>query len=547
VSKDRHHIYAMALAAGLVCLAVYLRALTCGFVNLDDPEYVLNNAAIRHLDRNLVVTAFTGATAGFWMPLTWVSLALDHQVWGLNPLGYHLTNVLLHAVNAGLVVLIADRLCRKRFAEEWEKTGQAYLYPGMLLLAGLLFGIHPLRVESVAWVTERKDVLNGLFSLGSVYCYLRYAQQQEGGAAGHASRLWYPFSFALFGLSLMAKSVSVVLPAMFLVADWYPLGRLRQGRLWPPVAEKLPFLFLSGAMSVATLYFTAQSRFLVSYDDFPLGQRLLVSGNAVYEYVRLFLVPTGISPLHVIPDPIPTAYAVTTALVAVVCVGAAAARKSRWVPAVWLAFLLPLLPVLAFFQNGDQSFASRFTYLPSVVPGIAAAAAIVSVAARGGSLLLRREAFAVAALLLLVHAGMTYRLIGVWQDTGTVWSRAIDLEPQAILFKERGIYYHGAGRYDAAIADYTAAIERAPAGLEPYIYNLYACRGEALRAAGRHAEAVADLTTAITLYPHPEYFHFRAAALKELGRIQEAAADAARAGEATGPLGWHWDKHEQQK
>ena len=498
----------MALVAGLTCLLVYLRALTCGFVSLDDPEYVLNNAAIRHFDWNLVVTSFTGATAGFWMPLTWISLALDHQIWRLNPLGYHLTNILLHAINAGMVVLIADRLCRGLFAEEWERTGRAYLYPGMLLLAGLLFGIHPLRVESVAWVTERKDVLNGLFSLGSILCYLRYVQQQEATGAGGAPRRWYFFSFALFGLSLLAKSVSVVLPAMFLVADWYPLGRLRQERLGTLVAEKLPFLFLSGAMSVATLYFTAQSRFLVSYEDFPLGQRLLVSGNAVFEYCRLLLVPVGISPFHVIPDPIPTAYAVTTGLVAVICVGVAAARKSRWVPAAWLAFLLPLLPVLAFFQNGDQSFASRFTYLPSVAPGIAVAALAAAAVARGNGFLLRRGVPALTALLLLFHAGMTYRLIGVWQDTGTVWSRAIDLEPQAILFKERGIYHHGAGRYDAAVADYTEALGRATAGLQPYLYNLYAYRGEALRAAGRYEEAVADLSRAIALYPHPEYYHF---------------------------------------
>ena len=210
----------IALAAGLICLLVYLRALSCGFVNLDDPYFILNNEAIRRLDGKLLAWAFGQPGFDLWIPLTWLSLAVDYRFWGLNPLGYHLTNILLHAANTVLVVLIADRLCRIRFGEVWGAAGRPYLYPGMLLLAGLLFGIHPLRVESVAWVTERKDVLNGLLSLGSVLLYLRYVQRKEAGQGGSGA---YLCSLFLFALSLMAKSVSVVLPAVLLVADWYPL------------------------------------------------------------------------------------------------------------------------------------------------------------------------------------------------------------------------------------------------------------------------------------------------------------------------------------
>src|SRR6185369_15215948 len=171
----------IACAAGLICLIVYLRALGCDFVSYDDPDYVLNNPLIRHLDLRLFVPAFSEQYNGWWMPLTWISLAIDYHFWELNPLGYHLTNILLHSFNAGLVVLIAARIWTQIQGQGSGGTlpvsdpaGQRqieYLYPLTMLLAGLLWGLHPLRVESVAWVTERKDVLNGLFSLASILLY----------------------------------------------------------------------------------------------------------------------------------------------------------------------------------------------------------------------------------------------------------------------------------------------------------------------------------------------------------------------------------------
>ncbi len=140
----------VALAAGIICLLIYLPALQCGFVNFDDPEYILNNDLIRHLDRDLFISAFTQAHVGWWMPLTWISLALDYHFWQLNPFGYHLTNILLHAVNTALVVLLAGAVTKVRSTDDLSLEPR-YLHWAMLLLAGLFFGIHPLRVESVAW------------------------------------------------------------------------------------------------------------------------------------------------------------------------------------------------------------------------------------------------------------------------------------------------------------------------------------------------------------------------------------------------------------
>lgn len=542
--NNRHTVFLSSLAAAVICLLVFLRALSCGFINYDDPDYVLENMAIRALDGSFILWAFSDAYNGWWMPLTWVSLAVDHHFWGVNPFGYHLTNILLHAVNAGLVVLLADQLLRNGLVSRFKGT---MAYPALVLFAGLLWGIHPLRVESVAWVSERKDVLNGLFSLGAVLCYILHAKECADGSPGGGGRRYYLLSLALFACSLMAKSVSVVLPALLLLLDWYPLNRVRQGRVKGILIEKIPFLILSLAMATATIHFASRSQYLVSYELFPFTQRLVVSGTALFEYCRLLLVPSGIIPLFMIPDPVPVSYAVKAVIVGAVCFGIYAVRQRSWIPAVWLAFVLPLLPVLAFFQNGDQAYAARFTYLPSVAPSIAAAAMLGIGYGKLAAAASRYRFFltAIALVMLVWYAGVTVRLIAVWDNTGTFWSRVIEFEPGAQAYKERGWYRYSNGMYRQAIDDYTEAIRTVTSVWRPYLYNLYAYRGEALRAAGRYDEAVKDFTAAIERYPHPSYYYYRGAALQALGRQSEAEDDLRRGGPDPGLVEWYWEKNER--
>ncbi len=543
VSFVKNGAMAAALLAAIICLLAYLPTLTCGFINYDDPDYVLNNLVIRHLDWNLFTSAFTMPHAGYWMPLTWISFAIDYHFWRLNPLGYHLTNIVLHTVNSGLVVLIADRLFRQNSLYGSTASINKLLYPGMLLLAGLLFGLHPLRVESVAWVTERKDVLNGLFSFGSILFYLRYCQKK---AVAGAAASEYILSLAFFVLSLTAKSVSVVIPAMLLVADWYPMGRLKKGNVGAVLVEKIPFLCLSALMTLLTFYYTAQSGFLITYEVFPFWQRFVVSGNAVFEYCRLLLYPIGILPFHMIPDPIPLSFAVKTAVVVILsCCCIFAGRKRPWICATWLVFIFPLLPVLAFFQNGDQAFAARFTYLPSVGPSIAAGA-IIAVACRKGTGTARHFCFAVSSIFVIIiflYVGITARLINVWKTPEAFWSRVIDLDPEVIAFKERGKIHYQNGEYNAAIEDYSAAMKIAAGIFRTTVFNLYAYRGDAFLAAGRYCEAVQDFTTAISMLPHKAYYYRRGLALSALGKPQAAAADFERSGPDPGPMGW-FDKDE---
>lgn len=529
----------VALSAGIICLLVYLGTLSCDFVNSDDPTYVQYNISIRNLDSNLLRWAFTDFTTAWWMPLTWISFALDYRIWGLNPAGYHLTNALLHAVNTGLVVLIANRLYRNALPDTDSSSVHSWVYPATLLLAGLLWALHPLRVESVAWVTERKDVLNGLFSLGSILCYLRYAQNRPANDFNAFRDRDYLFSLILLLCSLMAKQVSVIIPAMLLIADWYPLGRLRKGNILPVLAEKIPHFLLSAAMSIFTVAIAARYGFMAT--TLSLGQKIIISGNAIVEYCRLMLFPVGIIPVYIIPDPIPAAYTVKAVAVVLICFAVYAGKKFRFLPATWLSFLLPLVPVLAFFQNGIQAYAARFTYLPSVVPSIAAAVFLTRryTFLKGQAFPYRHRLVTAAIVSLLVFYGVTTeRLIGVWKNSGTMWSRVIKFQPYERAYFFRADYYAATGKYDKAIDDYTTCLEIAAREGIPDIFNLYAFRGESLHLAGRYNDAAQDFTAALELYPHPLYYYHRALAREAMGDKAGAEKDFIQAGPENRSVTW---------
>ena len=206
--------YLSACAVGFVTFLVFLPTLQNDFINWDDSLYVYENPLIRSFDTQLLISAFGDFYAGFWHPLTWISHALDYAIWGLNPMGHHLTNNILHAINAFLVVILITRLVE-------AASGSLKSSKGSLVAAvttGLLFGLHPLRVESVAWVAERKDLLCGLFYLLSIMAYTSYAANK--------SYRTYFISLGLFTLALMSKPMAVSLPVVLLILDWYPFRRI---------------------------------------------------------------------------------------------------------------------------------------------------------------------------------------------------------------------------------------------------------------------------------------------------------------------------------
>jgi len=521
-----------ALLVGTITFLLYLPALTCEFVNFDDPEYIYENLAIRVLDWQFVLDAFSTSYKGWWMPLTWLSLAVDYHFWGLNPFGYHLTNILLHAANAGVAVLVADRLYSGWQGSPDTKPGSP-AYSVMLLLAGLFWSLHPLRVESVAWVTERKDVLNGLFSLAAIYCYLRYVlirsvqSERPGGVRA------YFFSLCFFLLSLMAKPVSVVLPIMLLVLDWYPLGRLSRGNVRLIVKEKIPYLLLALMMSIATIRFAAGETILVPFSELTLDSRFLVAGHALVEYVRMIIWPSNLVHLYLMPRLFPLSFYLYAALAIVFTF--CSIRNRYCYPALlacWLLFILPLLPVLGFLQSGAQSHADRFTYLPSLLPTVIAVYVVAAALQRySGSLPGFSAVFITvsAFIVLLGYAVLSVHLIGFWRNSETLWSRLIAVQPVGRAYYYRGDHLLQQGRYAEAAADFRESIRMGYDAGHPEIYKLHAIRGEALRRGGRFEESLQEFTAALNLEPQSESYYNRSLALRALGRGGEADEDLRQA------------------
>lgn len=538
---------AIALVVGLICLLLFLRALFCDFVNFDDPDFVKINLSIRHLDWNLLSYAFTKVESfnGLWIPLVWISFAIDYHFWGLNPFGFHLTNVILHAINTCLLVLAADELLGLAgYRQQFEKTGvkgREYLYPATLLLAGLLWGIHPLRVESVAWVTERKDVLNGFFTLGSVLFYLRHVRQKESKDTSGNRKSSYLISLMMFLFSCMAKPTSVVIPVIFIIVDLYPLGRLHRDTFRAILLEKIPYLFVSALITAITIYLGAQREgLLISNEHFTLAQRAVVSGNAIFEYCRFILYPVGILPLHIIPDPIPASYSIKSVIVLglTLCLYFMPGRKVTY--PLWGSFIIQLLPVLAFFQTSEVSIASRYSYIPSLVPSIVAAVLLVRLYVIFAGQRYRHILTFLVFFCLVAYGITTVRLIGVWKDSGTMWTRVITYQPFDKAYFLRGLYYVDSGNYLASIDDYTACLRIIDKeGMhEMYRANILAFRGEAYTKAGRFEEALNDFSMAIDIAPLKQYFYFRGLALKGVGKAREAQQDFDRAGYLYEQIQW---------
>lgn len=526
----------VAILAAIICFIVYFRALGCDYV-WDDLDYVLNNQAIRSLDWQFLRWAFTSSQVSLWMPLTWVSLALDYHFWGLNLFGYHLTNILLHSSNVFLAVLIADRLYQLI-------VGQAACLPegglrrgGVLFAAALLFGIHPLRVESVAWITERKDVLNGLFSLCSLLCYLIYVRQKNEGWSGQLYKRYYIASLTCFICSLMVKPVSLALPFMMLVLDWYPLGRWRQGGTKRLLLEKVPFIICSVLIVAITLSAATMQGSFLSVNALPFGMRCLVAGNGLFEYCRLMIFPVGILPFYVLNMSDLTMFVVKTVIIALFSIIMVFNWRNRpWLTAGWLLFVLPLLPVMGFFQNGEQAFAARFTYLGSVIPMLFVP--LIAIKINVNSAWPRIAVILVALSLILIwYTVDTLRLIPVWDNPGTFWSRVIDLAQLGRAYQERGLYNFEIGNAVAAVDDLTAAIEIARVN-GVLGFNLIAHRGKVLLALKRYEEALRDFNEAIFLHSDPLYYYNRGLVLKALDRNAESDADFRRAGSVRGPVVW---------
>jgi tetratricopeptide (TPR) repeat protein len=556
----------------VLAAAAFLPGLFGDFVAWDDDRNFLDNPAYRGLGPAQLGWMFTTFHMGLYQPLTWLTLGLDYFVWGMDPRGYHLTSLVLHAASAALVWLLARRLLGRALPA----------LPGEALRAGAVaaalgFALHPLRAESVVWITERRDVVSGLFFLLAVLAWLSAVEAPvpaPGGSPWRRPASWT--ALALFGAALLSKPIVATLPALLLVLDAYPLRRLGGRAGWSPrrvagrVLEKAPFLALAAGAGALTVLAQREAGSLVSLEEMGLPERVAIALHAPAFYLGKALWPVGLSPLYEVPwpmDPLSPAFLLGgAATLGVTLLVAVLARRLPAVAAAWAAFLVAILPVAGFAQNGPQLAADRYTYLATLpwafLLGGAAAWCVERWTARAPGRGLAGAALVAGAGALVLLAGLSARQALVWHDSITLWAHAVAVDPASPRARTGlGTALLRAGRVDEALPQLREAVRVAPllpdalgtlalaltlrgqaAEALPYARQAVALRprdaglayhlGETLRQVGQREAALGALRTSARLDPgHPSSHYAIAGLLAETGRTveaQDALAEAER-------------------
>ena len=436
---------AAALLSALV-FATFSAALAFPFAGLDDGDYVAANPHVHQgFTRANLVWALTQSHFSNWHPLTWASHMLDWKLWGPAASGHHLTSLLLHAANAALL-----------FAFFLRATG--LLWPS--LLSAALFALHPLRVESVVWISERKDVLCAFFFFALLHAWLGYVRRPGPGR--------YALVLLLLAAGLASKPMLVTAPLVLLLVDVWPLGRLAPGaplRRWLWLgAEKLPLLALSLGSALVTLRAQSAGRAMSSLHDVPPGDRLANAATGVATYLAKTVWPTGLAvhyPLagQDLASRWPQVLAACALVAALTALAASRFRAQPAWAAGWAWMLVMLLPVIGLVQVGSQAVADRYTYLPLVGPVAAVCFSLPwDLGSRRGALLRAGAAALVAACVLL-----SARQTEVWRDSRSLFERVLAITP-GDSFGEQGLanLALAEGRFEEADARFDRVLAASP-------------------------------------------------------------------------------------
>jgi protein O-mannosyl-transferase len=398
----------------LTVLGIYLPALRHDFITYDDNAYVTANPHVQAgLTRESVQWAWSSFEHSNWHPLTWMSHMLDCQLYGLAPWGHHLTNILLHACTALLLFVVLRRA-----------TG--FLWRSLVVAA--LFGLHPLHVESVAWIAERKDVLSTVFWMLSLWAYVAYAQRRKAGRP-HAWLL-HALAFLALAVGLTAKPMLVTLPCVMLLLDLWPLGRWTGASAWQRLSllmEKLPFFALSAVSCVLTYLAQSAGGAVKPVEYFAIPVRIANALVAYTQYLGKLFWPADLAVLYPNFGEMPATGRIVFALAVLAALSAAtvlALRRGRaWAPVGWLWFLGTLVPVIGFVQVGGQTMADRYSYVPSIGVFIL----VVWAAAEATALLPRRNAIlgTATAALLLACTVLTSLQLRLWRNSEPLFRHTI--------------------------------------------------------------------------------------------------------------------------
>jgi len=550
-AKARPRLIGLLLA--LVTLLVYLPVCRHNFLVYDDDDYVTGNQVVQNgLTWAGVEWAFTTAQASNWHPLTWLSHMLDCELFGLNPGAQHLVNVLFQAANVVLLFVLLRRLTNA-------------LWPCAFVAA--LFAWHPLHVESVAWISERKDVLSTFFGLLTLLAYVRYAKSaasdplslrfstasrgqvtgKEAAPVPDLSRVtrhlspFYWLALILFALGLMAKPMLVTLPFVMLLLDFWPLNRvtgdpLSQGfsaagkwqvaEVLRLALEKWPFFLLTFISCIVTFLAQRHGEAVVSLAKVSLRYRLENAPVAAVRYLLKMIWPVDLAVIYPMPDKIPV-FAIAAAVAVLIFLSLAgwlARRRWPYLLVGWLWFLGTLVPVIGLVQVGGAALADRYVYIPSIGPFLAVTFGFRELAAR-----FQFPPIAVVAVAVLILGGCllaTGHQLRFWCDSETLFRHALAVtRDNDIAHANLGVALEQEGKLDEALAEYRAAAKLAPGR-----YQTHNNLGNLLDKMGQPVQALAEYHEAVRLNPElPSLHDGLGSVLAELGRFSEAMNEFANA------------------
>ena len=499
---SRPRLIALLLALGT--LVVFLPVGGFSFVSYDDTDYVTGNDFVKHgLTAADLQWAFTSFHASNWHPLTWISHMADCALFGPNAGAHHFVNVLFHAANAALLFVLLWRLTQK-------------IWPSALIAA--LFAWHPLHVESVAWISERKDVLSVFFALLALLSYVKFVKEN--------SRRSYWLVLAFFALGLMSKPMLVTLPFVLLLLDYWPLQRFKvlgSGfKVQNLVLEKIPFFLLTAISCVVTVLAQRSGESIIPLARVSLSYRLENAPVAVVGYLQHFFWPAGLCVIYPMPARIPTLpAALSVSLLILISIAAWHWGKAKpYFFTGWWWFLGTLVPVIGLVQVGGQAMADRYTYLPSIGFFIALVFLLNDFVVRMQTP--KMIAAGIAAVILTGCILATEYQLQFWRDSETLFRRAVAVtQNNDIALINLGVALDVQGRFDEALIVYRQA-EKMTGGR----YQLHNNLGNILGILGRHAESLAEYREAIRLRPDDATLHNAAGGeLAALNRFDEALAE----------------------
>ena len=538
-------------------LLLFSRAVGHSFLDCDDPDYVTKNV---HVQAGLtwagVRWAFTSGDAANWFPLTWLSHMLDWQLFGNDPHGHHATNIFWHALNAVMAFLALRRLT----GAFWTSAASA-----------ALFAWHPLRVESVAWVAERKDVLSVFFGLLTLWAYAKYADESK--VRGPKSKVFYSLTLLAFAFGLMCKPMLVTLPCLLLLLDWWPLQRVSRFMfhvscsetqsphdprlIWHLMREKVPFFLLTIASCIITYHVQKAGNAVT--ESFGFGARLANAVVSVAGYLEKFFWPFNLAVGYPLPNHWPVTTVAGAALLVLAITGLALWqwRGRPWLLTGWLWFLGMLVPVIGIVQVGLQAMADRYTYLPILGLQLALIWTLREAALHSQA---RNLVPSAVAVVLVLCATRTWNQLGVWQNSNTLYDHALAVTKDNYLaesylattllnegrFKEADLHFRRAmgikpdyaaarhrlgvtlekmGRTDEALATYMELLKIRPNYAAAH-YNV----GLILLNRNQPAEAIAHFQAAMRKNPNHDSAHVALGiAMAHLGRPQEAIVEYEKA------------------